>query len=173
MSQEFRFIVRIAGRDLQGSKKLSSALADIKGVGYKLGSYILGTLRIDPKARLGTLSDSQLAEIEKGVKNVAQLNLFPYLLNRQKDLETGTNMHLIGSDLDFAIKNDKEREKNVQSWRGIRHSLGLKVRGQRTRTTGRKGRTIGVRKIALVRPGGPAQTPAAAPAAPATPAEKK
>ncbi len=174
MSQEFRFIVRIAGRDLQGSKKVSSALADIKGVGYNLGNYVLGTLRIDPKSRLGTLSDSQIAEIEKSVKNMTHLNLPPYLLNRQKDLETGTNMHLIGSDLDFAIKNDKEREKNVQSWRGIRHSLGLKVRGQRTRTTGRKGRTIGVKKMAMVRPGGPAQTPAAAPAAAATaPAEKK
>jgi len=51
--------------------------------------------------------------------------------------------------LDLAIKNDVEAEKNVQSWTGVRHSLGLKVRGQRTRTTGRKGRTVGVRKAAL------------------------
>ncbi|TLX95508.1 MAG: 30S ribosomal protein S13, partial [Thaumarchaeota archaeon] len=39
---------------------------------------------------------------------------------------------------------------NQRSWKGIRHALGLKVRGQRTRTTGRKGRTVGVRKAALV-----------------------
>ncbi|MEM4165256.1 MAG: 30S ribosomal protein S13 [Nitrososphaerales archaeon] len=54
----------------------------------------------------------------------------------------------MGADLELAVKNDIEREKMVGSWRGIRHSLGLKVRGQRTRTTGRKGRTVGVRKSA-------------------------
>jgi small subunit ribosomal protein S13 len=51
--------------------------------------------------------------------------------------------------LDFVLKGDIDNEKNVQSWKGVRHSLGLKVRGQRTRTTGRKGRTVGVRKAAL------------------------
>ena len=55
----------------------------------------------------------------------------------------------MGPDLDFALKTDLDREKNVQSWRGVRHGLGLKVRGQRTRTTGRGGRTVGVRKSTL------------------------
>lgn len=164
MSQEFRFIVRIAGRDLQGTKKVASALADLKGVGFNLASSILAAQKIDPKARLGSLSDSQLAEIEKSVKNISSLKVPSYLFNRQKDLETGTNMHLIGSDLDFTVKNVIEMEKNMQSWRGVRHFLGLKVRGQRTRTTGRKGRTIGVKKVKVM-PGGPAPTqPAAAPA---------
>ncbi|RLG48363.1 MAG: 30S ribosomal protein S13, partial [Thermoproteota archaeon] len=31
-------------------------------------------------------------------------------------------------------------------WKGIRHALGLKVRGQRTRTTGRRGRTVGYQR---------------------------
>ena len=60
-----------------------------------------------------------------------------------------TNIHRFGSDLDFMIKNDIDRERNVFSWRGIRHGLGLKVRGQRTRTSGRKGRTVGVKKSSL------------------------
>jgi small subunit ribosomal protein S13 len=36
--------------------------------------------------------------------------------------------------------------RDIRTWKGIRHSLGLKVRGQRTRTTGRKGRAVGVAK---------------------------
>jgi len=158
LSQEFRFIVRIAGKDLQGTKTVASALADLKGVGFNLATYILAERKIDPRIRVGSLSDSQIAELEKSVKDVAGLKLPTYLLNRQKDLETGTNMHLISADLDFAIKNSIEMEKNMQSWRGIRHFLGLKVRGQRTRTTGRKGRTIGVKKVKMMRGGGPAQT---------------
>ncbi|MEM2885380.1 MAG: 30S ribosomal protein S13, partial [Thermoproteota archaeon] len=34
-------------------------------------------------------------------------------------------------------------------WKGLRHSLGLKVRGQRTKTTGREGRTLGVSRRAV------------------------
>jgi len=34
----------------------------------------------------------------------------------------------------------------LRSWRGVRHGLGLKVRGQRTRTTARKLAAVGVSK---------------------------
>lgn len=74
-------------------------------------------------------------------------------------MDTGTDKHLITSDLDFTISNDIEREKSVMSWRGYRHMFGLKVRGQHTRTSGRKGGAVGVKKIS--KPGA-----AAAPAAP-------
>jgi small subunit ribosomal protein S13 len=147
-SSEFRQIVRISGKDLDGTKKVIVALSDLKGLGYNLANALVNTLRIDNKTRLGALSDRQLAEIEDVIRDVSKLKLPPYLLNRRKDLETGLNKHLIGSEIDFMLKSDLDRERNVMSWRGIRHSLGLKVRGQRTRTTGRKGRTVGVRKTA-------------------------
>ncbi|MHA1596704.1 MAG: 30S ribosomal protein S13, partial [Candidatus Asgardarchaeia archaeon] len=54
--------------------------------------------------------------------------------------------HLLGSDLILRINMDIQREKKLRSWRGMRHALGLKVRGQKTRTTGRTGRTVGVRR---------------------------
>ena len=68
------------------------------------------------------------------------------MLNRRKDYATGQDIHLTGSDLVLTIKSDIDRMKKIKSWKGIRHALGLKVRGQRTRTTGRGGRTIGVTK---------------------------
>jgi len=39
---------------------------------------------------------------------------------------------------------DIERLIKMKAYRGVRHARGKKVRGQRTRSTGRKGRTVGV-----------------------------
>ena len=66
------------------------------------------------------------------------------MLNRRKDITTGEDLHLLGSDLTLEIDKDIKLLKKIRSWRGVRHALGLKVRGQRTRTTGRTGRTVGV-----------------------------
>ena len=149
MSQEFRHIVRIAGRDLDGTKKLVPAVAEIKGVGTSYANAMASSLKLDPKFRLGQLSDKQLQQIESALKDPNSLNLPGWFFNRRKDVDSGTNIHRIGSDLDFMIKGDIDRERNLLSWRGVRHGLGLKVRGQRTRTTGRKGRTVGVKKSSL------------------------
>jgi small subunit ribosomal protein S13 len=75
-----------------------------------------------------------------------------WYLNRRKDMDTGTDVHLITSDLDFTKSNDIEREKSIMSWRGYRHMFGLRVRGQRTRNTGRKQTAVGVKK-AMGKPG--------------------
>lgn len=146
---EFRHLVRIAGKDLEGSKKLIVALSDLRGVGYNFANIITGRMGLDPRARLGTLTEEQVHEIEMAIQNASTSSLPQWYYNRRKDPDTGETRQLLGSDLDFVTKNDIEDERNVQSWRGIRHGLGLKVRGQRTRTTGRKGRTVGVRKSVL------------------------
>lgn len=148
-STEFRHLVRISGRDLNGSKKLIVALSDLKGVGYNFANVITSRLSLDPRVRLGTLTEDQVKEVEQAIQS-ARSSLPEWFYNRRRDPETGESRQLLGSDLDFIQKNDIENERNIQSWRGVRHGLGLKVRGQRTRTTGRKGRTVGVRKAALV-----------------------
>lgn len=149
MSQEFRHIVRVAGRDLDGTKKIVPAIAEIKGVGSSFANGLATILKLDSKMRLGQLSDKQLQQIESSLKDLSATGMPTWLVNRRKDVDSGANIHRIGSDLDFMIKNDIDRERNIFSWRGIRHGLGLKVRGQRTRTTGRKGRTVGVKKSSL------------------------
>lgn len=75
-------------------------------------------------------------------------------------MDDGSNNHLITSDLGFAVSNDIEREKLVMSWRGYRHMFGLRVRGQCTRTTGRRGGAVGVKKVKAM-PGAPPAAPAA------------
>ena len=149
-ASEFRHLVRISGKDLDGSKKLIVALSDLKGVGYNFAHVITTKLSLDPRVRLGTLTEEQVKEVEAAIHSAAKASLPGWYYNRRKDPYTGETKQLLGSDLDFVQKNDIEDERNIQSWKGIRHGLGLKVRGQRTRTTGRKGRTVGVRKAVLV-----------------------
>jgi small subunit ribosomal protein S13 len=149
-ASEFRHLVRVSGRDLDGGRKLIAALSELKGVGYNFANVITKRLDLDPRIRLGTLTEEQVKQIEEAVQSSSKLALPTWYYNRRNDPETGQARQLLGSDLDFIQKNDIEDEKNIQSWKGVRHGLGLKVRGQRTRTTGRKGRTVGVRKATLV-----------------------
>jgi small subunit ribosomal protein S13 len=148
-ASEFRYLVRVKGKDLDGRKKAVAALADLKGVGYNFAQAVVSGVGIDPKMRFGQLSDSQVKDIERVLSDTSSLNVPQWAFNRKRDPESGETKQLIGSDLDLATKADVERERNIQSWRGVRHGLGLKVRGQRTRTTGRKGKTVGVRKATL------------------------
>lgn len=148
-ASEFRYLVRVKGKDLDGRKKAVAALADLRGVGYNFAQAVVSGVGIDPKMRFGQLSDAQIKEIERVLSDTSALSVPQWAFNRKRDPESGETSQLIGSDLDLAVKADVDRERNVQSWRGVRHGLGLKVRGQRTRTTGRKGRTVGVRKAAL------------------------
>ncbi|RJS94575.1 30S ribosomal protein S13 [Candidatus Bathyarchaeota archaeon] len=146
MSTEFRHIVRLAGRDLDGTRKVAYALTQIKGINIRLADAIVKKVEIPPDKRLGHLSESEIRRIEETILNLSNSGIPRWLFNRRKDLETGKDIHLITSDLDLKMKEDIEREKAIKSWRGYRHSYGLKVRGQRTRTTGRKGKTVGVKK---------------------------
>ncbi len=146
MSTEFRHIVRVAGTDVDGRKNVTIALAELNGVGYNFAYSLLTILGIDHNTRIGYLKESDISAIEDSLRDPIRIGFPSWYLNRRKDPESGKDTHLLSSDLEFAIKNDVEREKDVMSWRGYRHMYGLKVRGQRTRTTGRKGGTVGVRK---------------------------
>jgi len=146
MTTEYKHIVRIADSDLDGSMKAAYALTKIKGVGITLAHAILRTIGVNPEKRLGFLTEEEIKRINEAVKNPSKFKVPKYLLNRQRDPETGEDLHLIGADLTLTIRSDIERMKAIKCWKGVRHALGLKVRGQKTRTTGRKGMTVGVRR---------------------------
>ncbi|MEB2836348.1 MAG: 30S ribosomal protein S13 [Desulfurococcales archaeon] len=143
---QFKYIVRIAGTDISGKLKLPYGLSEIKGIGLQTAYAIIRTLGLDPNKRIGYLSEEEIRRLEEAVKDIRKLGLPAWLYNRRKDYETGEDLHLIGADLLFHARRDIEREIRIGSWRGVRHKLGLKVRGQRTRTTGRLGMTVGVKK---------------------------
>jgi len=144
MEGEFRHIVRIAGKDLPGEKRVGLALTGIKGVGIAYARAVAYAAGVDPHSRLGDLSSEQVELIEKVLKNPTQYGIPGWMLNRRKDYESGEDLHLVGTQFDLAVKSDIGRERRIRSRRGVRHELGLPVRGQRTRTTGRRGLTVGV-----------------------------
>ncbi|MDH5448062.1 MAG: 30S ribosomal protein S13 [Candidatus Bathyarchaeota archaeon] len=146
MSKEFRHITRIVETDLDGTLKVARAISKIKGIGISMANTIVKKGEINPEIRLGFLSDQDLEKLEDIIENPTKYDLPEWLFNRQKDLETGKNLHLTGSDLVLQTKTDINLLKATKSWKGYRHSYGLKVRGQRTKTTGRKGKAIGVKK---------------------------
>lgn len=146
MSEQFKYIIRLFGQDVDGTVKVPYALAMIKGIGYNTAMAITHKLGIDRNKRLGELTESELRAIENFLKNKDIPESPAWMYNRRKDYESGQDLHLVTNDLIFYVRNDIEREKKTKSWRGVRHALGLKVRGQRTRTTGRTGMTVGVKR---------------------------
>lgn len=150
MAQEFRHIVRIAGTDLDGSIKLDYGLARIKGLGINLSKAVVKKSNLARGLRVGELTEVDVQRIEEILKNPQKFDLPHWLLNKRKDIETGDDLHLIGSDLVLREKIDIDNMKDIRSWKGTRHSLGLKVRGQRTKTSGRTGRAVGVKKKMLI-----------------------
>ena len=144
--ETYKHIVRIAGVDVGGDLLLPLGIAKIKGVGYNLAMAIIRKLGLDPNLRIGFLSEEDVKNIEDAITNPVKYDIPSWMFNRRKDYVTGNDLHLIGADLIYAAREDIEREMRIKSWRGIRHSLGLKVRGQRTHTTGRFGPTVGVMK---------------------------
>jgi small subunit ribosomal protein S13 len=146
MSREFRQILRVANTNVDGTKKLAYGLLHIKGVGPSYAVAVVRAAELRPESRLGDLSEGEVQKLEDVMKDPAKYGLPSRLFNRRKGLDTGRDVHLIGADLALSIKTDVDFMTDIRSWKGIRHSLGLKVRGQHTRTTGRKGRAVGVAK---------------------------
>jgi small subunit ribosomal protein S13 len=137
-------LVRILGTDIDGSKSLVTGTAKVKGIGTNLANAIIKKLGMDPKAKLGKLSDPELEKIEKAIEDPAALGIPAWMLNRRKDFETGDDIHLNTADLDFAKKADLDLLGEIKSYKGLRHARGLKVRGQRTKSTGRGTASVGV-----------------------------
>ena len=148
MSEEFRHIFRIAGVDLDGRKKVGLAIKKIRGVSTSFANAVVRSSDLENKV-LGKLSDSEVARLEDTILHPEKHKIPFWLYNRRKDYETGMDKHLVASDLVYAEREDIDSMKKMRSRRGIRHSLGLRVRGQRTRSTGRKGAIVGVTRKAV------------------------
>jgi small subunit ribosomal protein S13 len=150
MSEEYRHILRIVDADVEGTLKTSYALTKIKGMGLSLANGVLKKADVSPDKRAGFLTEAEIGRIEEVIKDPVKFGLPSWLLNRRKDPDTGKDMHIISADLVLKAKMDIEQMKDMKSWRGYRHAYGLKVRGQRTKTTGRAGKALGVKKKTIM-----------------------
>jgi small subunit ribosomal protein S13 len=143
---EVKKIVRLADADLMGDVKLLSALRRVKGVSHTYANAVVKVLKLDPNRPVGGLSKEEMVKITDVLRNPIKHGIPAFLINRRKDHDTGEDKHLISSDIELVQSFDVKRLKKIKSYRGFRHSYGLKVRGQRTKSTGRKGSTVGVKR---------------------------
>ena len=149
LEEELKGIVRLAGRDLQGSRRIQSALSGLEGIGTSMARSIVYATELDGTKKVGRLTDEEMEKLEKVLDDPIEHGVPRWMVNRRKDYESGGDKHLLGGDIEIAEREDISREKDIQSRRGIRHQRGLPVRGQRTRSTGRKGMTVGVQRDKL------------------------
>ena len=142
--QEFKHMVRITRKDVDGNKKIVEALTEIKGIGKAFSLAICKVLDLDENQQIGYLEEESVAKIEEVLENPQEFGIPEWFLNRRFDYETGETTHLIESDLNMTLRDDLNRMKKIRSYKGRRHEVGLPVRGQRTKSTFRHGSSVGV-----------------------------
>ncbi len=163
--EELKHIVRILNTDLEGKKQVHMALTGINGVGRRAAILFTQKAGVNPRDILGRLPDSQIDDLKRVIED-ANNNIPVWMKNRQKDIGTGTDKHVMALDLTLITREDIDLMKKMRSYKGIRHERGLRVRGQRTRSTGRTGAIVGVSRK-KEGAAAPAKAPAAAAPAPA------
>ena len=108
-------MARIAGVDLPKSERVEIGLTRIFGIGRSLSSKILSETNINPNTRVKDLTDDEIVKI----RNVIERD------------------YRVEGDLRREISMCIKRLIDIGSYRGLRHRLGLPVRGQRTKTNAR------------------------------------
>jgi small subunit ribosomal protein S13 len=149
--QELRLIVRISGRDLNGDKPIYRAITAIKGVSHRYGTVIAKIFENETGVKhdqlLGNIPEDHDKKLEEILTNPLEHGVPDWMINRRRNFSDNSVQHLVGGDLDFAVRSDIKRMNETKSYRGLRHSWGLTVRGQRTKSTGRtRGKSVGVSK---------------------------
>ncbi len=143
---EEKQIIRVANTDIRGHIPLYHALTKIRGVGFAYANAICNSIGIEKIKHIGSLTESEILKIESCIKEPSKNHIPKWMLNRQKDFETGTDKQLFGADLKFQTEQDIKIMKKLKTYKGIRHSIGQPTRGQRTKAHFRVGSSIGVQK---------------------------
>ncbi|ELY49653.1 30S ribosomal protein S13 [Natronolimnohabitans innermongolicus] len=141
--EDLQYFVRIGQTDLDGTKSVERSLSELNGVGRRTARIIADEAGVDRTATFGRLDDDVIDDVVEVVENYAD-EVPEWLTNRQGDFYTGETTHEIGNDLQLTRQHDINRMKMIDSYKGVRHKRGQKVRGQRTKSTGRTEGTIGV-----------------------------
>lgn len=106
---------RIIGIDVPDNKRLEISLTYIFGIGRHLSNDIISRLGLNKNMRANKLSQD----------DIARLNA---LLQSE---------YVVEGDLRRQVQNNIKRLVGIHSYRGMRHRVGLPVRGQRTKTNSR------------------------------------
>ncbi len=106
---------RIVGVDIPNKKRLEISLTYIYGVGLKRSQEILRFLNLSPDMRSEELTEAQSAQLTSHIQST----------------------YVVEGDLRREVQGNIKRLISINCYRGLRHKIGLPVRGQRTRTNAR------------------------------------
>ena len=129
---------------VDGNAKVEYGLTQIRGIGRRFAQAIVRIAKIDVNLRIGAIPEKDLNRIEEIIIDPITNGIPAWMVNRKNDLITGENLHITGNRLELSVRRDIDRMKRIRSYKGVRHHRGLKVRGQRTKSTGRHGLVVGV-----------------------------
>ncbi|MCL2869913.1 30S ribosomal protein S13 [Candidatus Saccharibacteria bacterium] len=117
-------MARISGISIPTDKQVQIALTYVYGIGHTTANKILAEAKIEPTTRVKDLTAADEQKINAVIDK----------------------SHIVEGDLRRTVTNNIKRLRDIQSYRGTRHRVGLPVRGQRTRTNARtrKGRGVAV-----------------------------
>jgi len=142
----FQHILRVLNTNVDGRNKIMYALTSIRGIGRRFANLVCKKADVDLSKRAGELSAAELENLMQIVANPRQFKIPDWFLNRKKDHKDGKYSQVTSNVLEIKMRDDLERLKKIRNHRGLRHYWGLRVRGQHTKTTGRRGKTVGVSK---------------------------
>jgi small subunit ribosomal protein S13 len=143
----FRYIVRVANSDLDGTRPTALALTGVRGVGLRIAEVACRLADVKASEMIGNLPESTVEGIESTLNRLTE-NVPAWMVNHHLEPVAGDSPHYIGPDLESRRRDDINLMKMIRSYRGVRHERGQKVRGQRTRSNGRTGMAAGVLKKA-------------------------
>merc|ERR1719263_829422 len=139
-SADFTHILRVLSTNVDGKQKVAFAMTAIKGVGRRFSDICCKKADIFLDKRAGELTTDEIERLVTVIQNPQQFKIPKWMLNRRKDHKDGKDSQVIANGVESKLRDDLERMKKIRAHRGLR------VRGQHTKTTGRRGRTVGVSK---------------------------
>jgi|UniRef100_A0A7S2BE88 small subunit ribosomal protein S18e len=142
ISPDFQHILRILNTNIDGTRKVMFSLTAITGIGRRFANLICKKAEVDPNKRAGELTQDEVEKLVAIIQNPKQFKIPMWFLNRQKDYKTGRYQQAFSNNLGAKLREDLERLKKIRAHRGLRHYWGIRVRGQHTKTTGRRGKTM-------------------------------
>lgn len=150
LGDDFAYILRMADSDVDGLKPIAIGLTSIKGVGMRTSQQICRLAGINGKTLGGHLSEEEQDSLRSAIDDYATTVPW-WLVNRQRDLGTNEDAHIVAMEVKMTRDDDISRMAGIKAYRGMRHRSGHKVRGQRLRSNGRTGSTLGVEKKKIVK----------------------
>ena len=145
LGDDFAYILRMADSDVDGLRPIEIGLTSIKGVGMRTSQQICRLAGINGKTLGGHLSEEEQDSLRSAIDDYATTVPW-WLVNRQRDLGTNEDAHIVALEVKMTREDDISRMAGIKAYRGMRRRSGHKVRGQRLRSNGRKGSSLGVEK---------------------------